>query len=291
MNQFANSELILNENNKVYHLNLSEEEISQKIITVGDPNRVSQVASFFEKNLFTERNREFHTITGLYKNEKITIISTGIGVDNIDIVLNELDALVNIDLTNRKLKDKKTSLTIVRLGTSGSIHPDVQCDDFLLSKSAIGLDGFIYNYKGSEKFYTKDVRSFEQKTNWNPALAKPYLSEANHLLFDHFKQGNFKHGITLTANGFYGPQARSLRLQHNWKTELQEMYKIKIQKTPITNLEMETAGIYALAELLGHKALSCNAILAERISGNFSSDSKKTMDKLIKNVLDLLCTF
>ncbi len=291
MKQFANSELILNENNKVYHLNLNADEISQKIITVGDPNRVVQVSKFFDKILFSTNNREFHTTTGLYKNTKISVISTGIGVDNIDIVLNELDALVNINLTNRTFKEKRTSLTIVRIGTSGSIHPKVKCDDLLLSKYAIGIDGFIYHYAGSEQFYDQEAIQFVQKVGWNELLAKPYLCKADTSLFNHFLKQGFKVGSTLTANGFYGPQNRSLRLNNNWKIPLEKLYTIKFHDSELSNLEMETAGIYALANLLGHRALSSNAILADRISGEFSDNGDQTMDRLIKKVLDGLASY
>ncbi len=291
MNQFANSELILNENNKVYHLDIAPNNIAHNIITVGDPNRVAQVSKFFDKILFSCKNREFHTTTGLYNNKKITVISTGIGVDNIDIVLNELDALVNIDLTNRQLKESRTSLNIVRIGTTGSISPFILCDDLLISQFAIGMDGFIYNYKGGNVFYNEIAQKFENDFKWNSLLAKPYIVQANKSLLNHFNTDNFKLGTTITANGFYGPQARSLRLQQNWELPIEQIHQIKIQDTAITNLEMETAGIYALAELLGHKALSCNVVLAERIGGNFSEKGKSSMDKLIQLVLNSLTSF
>ncbi len=291
MDQFANSELILNENNNIYHLNLSPKDIAHKIITVGDPMRVSQVAEFFDEILFSTQNREFHTTTGIYKNEKISVISTGIGVDNIDIVLNELDALVNIDLINCKLKSNKTSLTIVRIGTSGSLHPKVQCNDLLISNSAFGLDGFIYHYRETDDFYTEEAIEFERLTKWKANFAKPYFVQADYSLLQHFNNPIFKNGITITSNGFYGPQARSLRMKHDWKVNLEELPTLKIHNTEITNLEMETAGIYALAKLMGHKAISCNAILAERTSGKFSSNPTITMNLLIEEVLELLHSF
>lgn len=291
MLKFTNSELILNENKKIYHLDIAEKDIAEKIITVGDPGRVGKVASFLDKILFKHANREYITVTGIYKNEKITIISTGIGAGNIDIVMNELDALCNIDFNTRKLKSKRKSLTILRIGTSGGFHPKLHCDDLLVSAGAIGMDGFIYHYLNSEQFYTSEIRNFENKIDWNPLLAKPYICMANQAMTEHFMQSDFKEGITVTSNGFYAAQNRDLRLPSNWGNRFEKLQGFEIQNTPITNLEMETAAIYALGQLMGHRTLSCNAILADRLRNQFSQNPEKTIVKLIQKSLDLLVSF
>ncbi len=286
MESIKESELILNKDGSIYHLQLLPGDCATDIITVGDPERAKSIAKKFDSILVSKKNREFLTITGLYKKKKLTVISTGIGTDNIDIVFTELDALFNINFKTRKVKTKLTSLRFYRIGTSGSIHESVPVDSLLISSSAIGLDGLAHFYSYTKRNVYVD-RLFEEM-KLSPHI-KPYYVNASKNLLDKFiGVSPFKTGITITANGFYNPQARSLRLQSKFAKNFKKCHNRQIGKNLLSNLEMETAGIYLLAHLMGHEAISLNAILANRINGDFSSQAKKVVNKLIDLSLDII---
>jgi uridine phosphorylase len=285
------SELILS-NERVYHLDLHPDELADLIITVGDPNRVEMVSKHFDRIEIQKKNREFVTHTGYIGERRLTVISTGIGTDNIDIVLNELDALVNIDLKKRVYHSVKKPLTIVRIGTSGSIHPTVNIDEFLVSVYAIGLDGLLhfYNYEFSEqeKKFRHAILEFLNQAKIELPV-NPYVVNSSAKIISRLNPNDFKKGIVLTAPGFYAPQGRSLRGITKFPREtLQKMTQFDFQGLNITNIEMETAGIYGLANHLGHQAISFNAILANRWEGTFSSHPSQVVEKLIIKVLDLI---
>ncbi len=280
------SELILTPEGKIYHLNLEPSQLAQTIITVGDPGRVEIVSKYFDTIETTAQHREFKTHTGTYKGKRISVVSTGIGPDNIDIVFNELDALVNIDFEKRKIKPKLTSLDIIRIGTSGGLIPEVEVDKFLVSALAIGLDTVMHYYSKTKKIFNRDfAKAFIDHTDWNPDNSVPYAVEADKGLLKKFSSNRTIQGCTITNVGFYGPQGRVLRAPL-WDSNLNEkLISFKYKKYRITNLEMETATMYGMSRLLGHKALSLNAIVANRATGNFSEDTKKTIDALIQYTL------
>lgn len=265
------TELILNADGSIYHLSLLPEEIADTVILVGDQDRVPLVSQYFERIEMTRQRREFVTHTGWIGKNRITVISTGIGTDNIDIVINELDALVNIDLVKRKVKDQLSTLRLIRIGTSGSIHPDLDVDEILVSDYAIGTDALGMYY---------EVKKIDHPLlpSW-AYLTKRYNFDLSHFSLPH------KHGLTLTCPGFYGPQRRLLRTNTCYSIPLDGLHKYVHEDIAMTNLEMETAGIYLLAEQLGHQAISFNAILAKRLTGQFSQNAAKTMDQLIQSVL------
>jgi uridine phosphorylase len=288
MTKIAASELILNTDGSIYHLNLHPENIADTIITVGDQDRVSKVTKYFDSIEFSTQKREFKTETGFYKGKKITVISTGIGPDNIDIVFNELDALVNIDLTKRTIKEKHSKLDIIRIGTSGSIQPDIPVDSFVLSKYGLGLDGLIHAYVGEHILEGEIEDAFIEHTNWNNRKARPYIVKCSSELENKLKSDQTFIGFTATAVGFYGPQGRELRLPIKNKDLNSKMDSFNFKGNRITNFEMETSAMYGLGKLLGHHALSMNAIIANRANGTFSSDSKKIVEELILYTLEKL---
>tara|TARA_R110002073_G_scaffold40547_1_gene114834 strand:+ start:38657 stop:39529 length:873 start_codon:yes stop_codon:yes gene_type:complete len=288
MSKIAASELILNNDGSIYHLNLKPEHIASTIITVGDQDRVSDVTKHFDSIEFSTQKREFKTETGSYKGKRISVISTGIGPDNIDIVLNELDALVNIDLEKKQIKDTHTSLDIIRIGTSGSIQADIPVDSFLISKFGLGLDGMIQAYECEHILETEIEEAFIKHTNWNTRKARPYVVKNSAELERRLRSDLTLVGFTATAVGFYGPQGRVLRLPIKNKDLNQKMDTFNFNNTRVTNLEMETSAIYALAKLLGHNALSMNAIIANRANGTFSKHPKQTVDELIAYTLQKL---
>lgn len=283
------SELILTPEGKIYHLNLAPSQLADTIITVGDPGRVAMVSKYFDSIETTAEHREFKTHTGTYKGKRLSVISTGIGPDNIDIVFNELDALVNIDFEKRQAKKKLTSLNIIRIGTSGGLTPDVKVDGFLVSAMGIGLDTVMHYYAKTDKIFNREfARAFIDHTQWNPDNSVPYAVTADKMLLEKLVSDKTMQGITITNVGFYGPQGRVLRAPL-WDSDLNEkLTSFRFKRKKITNLEMETATMYGLAKLLGHRALSMNAIVANRASGTFSKDSAKTIDALIKYTLDKL---
>ena len=282
----APSELILNEDGSIYHLHLLPEQIADTIITVGDPDRVEHVTRHFESVEFSTQKREFKTQTGLYKGKRLTVISTGIGTDNIDIVLNELDALANIDFKSRCIKGNLKALNIIRLGTSGSIQQDIPVDSVLISKKTLGFDALLHFYESDSLRDRALEDAFIKHTNWNPEKSKPYCISADQKLFNHFIEDTIFSGITATNIGFYGPQGRKLRLNTQDPQMNKKLETFSFSGESITNLEMETSGIYGLSLLLGHRALSINAILANRAKETFSSKPSQTVDAMIIWALD-----
>lgn len=282
------SEFIQNKDGSVYHLNLLPEHLAQTVITVGDPDRVEKVTRYFDSVEFKIQKREFHTQTGIYKGKRISVISTGIGPDNIDIVINELDALVNIDFNTRELKEEKTSLDIIRIGTTGSIQKEIPVDAFIISESAIGLDGLLHFYE-SEHIQDLDFQeAFIKHLNWFDKKAAPYIVSGGDKLIARMQGKDTFKGITGTNIGFYGPQGRVLRLALQDDKMNDKLGSFSYNDLKITNLEMETSAIYGLSKLLGHQAISMNAVIANRAAGTFSKNSKETVDKLIQYSLDKL---
>lgn len=282
------SELILNPDGSVYHLNLRPEHIANTIITVGDPDRVDSITKHFDTVEFKTQKREFHTQTGTYKGKRLTVISTGIGTDNIDIVFNELDALVNIDFDKREIKDQLTSLEIVRIGTSGSIQKEIPIDAFLISDYAVGFDSLLHFYKSEQVQFLDISKALMQHTNWFADKSKPYVVKCNDELLNKLSSDKTHTGFTATNVGFYGPQGRILRLPIQDDDLNDKLASFDYKGMPITNLEMETAGIYGLASLLGHKAVSMNAIIANRATGEFTNRPKEVVDELIMYTLNKL---
>ena len=281
------SELILNPDGSVYHLKLRPEHIADTIITVGDQDRVERITRYFDSIEFTIQKREFKTQTGTYKGKRITVLSTGIGPDNIDIVLNELDALANIDFNTRTPKDNLKSLNIIRIGTSGSLQADIPVDSFVISTHGLELHGMLQFYE--HHFEHDDViDAFIKYTNWNKNNARPLLIENSHVLEQRFESDQTFKGITATAGGFYGPQGRVLRLPLQNPELNQKMDTFNYQGIRITNFEMETSTIYGMSKLLGHHALSLNAIIANRANGTFSENPKLVIENLIEYALDKL---
>lgn len=288
--QLGPSELILNEEGRIYHLNLLPEELAEYIILVGDPQRVSRVSQHFDSLEFTQHKREFITHTGWLKDKRISVISTGIGTDNIDIVLNEVDALANIDLKSRKVKKEKKQLTFIRVGTSGAIQTDIAIDSFLLSDYAIGFDNVLYYYKSEAIRFPDIEKAFLKHSKWGAHNSQPYVVKCDAHLRQHFLEGNVVNGFTGTNVGFYGPQGRHLRLPPTDPLLHQKLSSFSYKNIRMTNLEMETSAIYGLAAMMGHRALSLNAIIANRANQQFSSNPSKTIDLLIEWTLQKLIT-
>ena len=284
----ASSELILNLDGSVYHLNLKPEHIAKDIIFVGDQNRVEKITKHFSSIEFSQQKREFKTQTGSYKGKRFTVISTGIGPDNIDIVMNELDALVNIDLKTRKIKEELTSLNIVRFGTSGSLQANVPCDSIVLSQYGLGLDNMLRSYCIDEISETEMEDAFIKQTDWDMRKGRPYVIKGSEILEKRMESDSIIKGFTGTAGGFYGPQGRILRLPIQDSDLNNKMDKFEFNGIRMTNLEMETGAIYGLGKLLGHQCLSLNAIIANRATGTFSDDPYKAVDALIIYALDKL---
>lgn len=282
------SELILNPDGSVYHLNLKPENIAHNIIFVGDQNRVEKITQSFDSIEFSTQKREFKTQTGTLKGKRITVLSTGIGPDNIDIVMNELDALVNIDLGTKIPKEILTSLNIIRIGTSGSLQANIPVDSFVMSKFGLGLDNMLRSYCIDEITNPEMESAFIKHTNWDSKKGKPYAVSCCENLEKLIESDKIHKGITATSGGFYGPQGRVLRLAIQDENLNSKMDSFVFEENNITNLEMETAAIYGLSKLLGHNALSLNAIIANRDSGTFSSDPYKAVDELIAYTLNKL---
>lgn len=284
------SEFILNEDGSIYHLNLLPEQLATTVITVGDPDRVSHVTKHFNSIEHSVHKREFHTQTGIYKGKRISVISTGIGTDNIDIVFNELDALVNIDFESRKVKESLTSLDIIRIGTSGSIQANIPIDSFLISEIAVGFDSLLHFYKSEkiqDKLFSQALKEHLQFSNDHGAS---YVVNASSALLSHFEDSVYFKGTTVTNCGFYGPQGRVLRLPLSNPNLNDRLASFNYAEKRITNLEMETAGIYGLSQLLGHRALSLNAIVANRATGEFSKNPAATVEKLITDALERIAS-
>ena len=287
MHIIAETELILTPENKIYHLNLSKDEIANDIILVGDPDRVSVISNKFESIEHKIQNREFVTHTGILNGKRISVIATGIGPDNIDIVVNELDALVNIDFKTRTINKKKKTLNLIRLGTSGALQKDIEVDSFLASSFGLGLDNIAYFYE-SEEIIEQDMSSkYKQHANWPENLSNPYIVKASDNLLSLFP--DVKKGITATAPGFYGPQGRTLRLNPYITNLHEKMESFNYKENRITNFEMETSALYFLGKSLGHNTLTICAIIANRLTKEYSKDYKKTVEKMIDLVLKRIC--
>lgn len=285
MEKIKESELILNPDGSIYHLRLLPEDISDTIIVVGDQHRVETISAHFSKIECKKSNREFVTHTGIYNNKRITALSTGIGTDNIDIVINELDALANIDLKTRTIKEKKTSLNIIRLGTSGALQEDIAVDSFVASEYGMGLDGLLNFYDVKGIFHDDISEAFMQHTQWSNKLPYPYIVKASELLLQKVA-GDLKKGISATAPGFYGPQGRVLRINLIDKQINDKIESFRYKENCITNFEMETSALYGLSSALGHQSLTICAIIANRVAKTFSIDYKKAVEKLIIYVLE-----
>lgn len=285
MNKIAASELILNNDNSIYHLKLQPHQIAKDIIVVGDPGRVEIISNYFDTIEYKASNREIVTHTGTLNSKRLTVMSTGMGTDNIDIVLNELDALVNIDLENRIVKEEHSSLNIIRLGTSGALQKDIPVDSFVISEFGLGLDGLMNYYDFEQTDEELDLLSqFYTQTNYSKTFAQPYFVKTSAKLFDKLKDGCIS-GITATASGFYGPQGRILRIPLK-ETRLNEKLRdFNHNNYNITNFEMETSALYGLSRVLGHNACTICAIIANRFSGEISKNYKVAVNKLIEDTL------
>lgn len=280
------SELILNSDGSVYHLNLKPEHIADTILFVGDPDRVEHITKHFNQIDVSIQKREFKTQTGSYKGKRISVISTGIGAGNIDIVLNELDALVNIDLKTRKVKPQLTRLNIIRIGTSGSIQAHIPVDSFLISAFGLDLNGMLHFYRTETIRHPEIEKAFIAHTDWGNDKAKPVIVGNSIFLQTLFEDATVYQGITTTASGFYAPQGRILRLPLQDDAFVDKLNTFQFSDLKITNLEMETAIIYGLSKLLGHNAISLNAILANRATGEFSEKPKQVVKDLISFALE-----
>ena len=287
MNRIAASELIINDRGAVYHVNCRPEEIANTIITVGDPDRVKEVSKHFDSIEFKNNHREFVTHTGFIGRKRISVTSTGIGPDNIDIVLNELDALVNIDFETRTIKENLTQLDIIRVGTSGSLQEEIPVDSFVASTHGLGLDNLLNFYRHSNNDEELQIKqSFVTHTQMD-AITNPYIFGASPALLKEFVQ-DFHHGVTATCPGFYGPQGRVLRLGLSQPNLIDSLTSFTFGNHRITNFEMETAAIYGLGKLLGHHCLSLSAIVANRISKEFSKDGNAAVENLILKALGIV---
>jgi uridine phosphorylase len=288
MQSIPESELIINSRGAIYHLDLRPEELATTIFTVGDPDRVDRVSRHFDTIEHRSHHREFVSHTGHIGKKRLTVVSTGIGTDNIDIVLNELDALTNIDFSSRTVKKTLTPLTIVRIGTSGSLQKDIPVDSFVASTHGLGIDNLLNFYRhDTSEDESELLHSFATQTQLHHRLAHPYISGASATLLRHFTTG-FHHGITVTCPGFYGPQGRVLRLGLTQPELVDRLTNFAYGPHRITNFEMETAGIYGLGKLLGHHCLSLNAIVANRVLQTFSRDNNAVIEQLIRTTLDIV---
>ena len=285
-NYFAPSELIINEDGSIFHLHLKPHELADKVILVGDPGRVALVASHFDGVECEVNNREFRTITGNFKNKRITIVSTGIGCDNIDIVLNELDALANIDFETRKEKTNLRQLTLVRIGTCGGLQKNTPIGTFIASKKSIGFDGLLNYYAKREELDITFENEFKKQVNWNPQLGNPYVADADMKLLEQIAQDDMVRGITISCGGFFGPQRRRLRIPLADPQLNEKIVKFEYNGDRITNFEMESSALAGLAQHLGHKALTCCMVIANRRQKEANSGYKNTIDGLIKKVLE-----
>jgi uridine phosphorylase len=282
----AETELILNKDGSVYHLALHPEELADTVIHVGDPDRVSMISDYFDTIELKKQKRELVTHTGTYKGKRITALSTGMSTDNIDIVYNELDALVNIDLKTRKIKDKLKSLQIVRIGTSGAVQADIPVNSFLFSQFSIGLEGLLNFYKHENDADESAIKyAFEQHYETGGVLPPPYIARCSSILEEKLAEGMLR-GITCSCAGFYAPQGRVLRYELAKPDLIEKLNSFQHNEHRITNLEMETAGMYGLAKVLGHECCAVNVIVANRMTREFSTQADEAMNGLIKTVLD-----
>lgn len=286
MGRIAESELIINTRGAVYHLDLRPEEIADTIITVGDPDRVAEVSKYFDEIEVRQKHREFVSHTGRVGKKRLTVLSSGIGPDNIDIVINELDALANIDFNTRQSNEKLRSLNIIRLGTSGSLQADIPVDSLVASTHGLGVDNLLHFYRMEQNEEEKQLlQSFITHTQITAPMSMPYIHSAAPSLLKHFVNG-FHQGITVTCPGFYGPQGRVLRLRVRNPNLINRLTDFRFGPHRISNFEMETSAIYGLGSLLGHHCLALNAIVANRVLQNFSKDGKAAVETLIKTFIE-----
>ena len=287
MNIIADTELILTPEKKIYHLNLSKEEIADDIILVGDPDRVAVISNKFDSIEHKIQNREFVTHTGTLNGKKISAIATGIGPDNIDIVINELDALVNIDFETRTINKTKKKLNLIRLGTSGALQKNIAIDTFIASSYGLGFDGLAHFYQNKEILEKEMANAYTVHANWPVNLATPYFIKASECLLEKFPE--LTHGITATAPGFYGPQGRALRLTPAISDLHEKMETFRYKEKKICNFEMETSALYYLGQTLGHNTLTICAVIGNRLTKEYSKDYKKTVEQMIDLVLHRIC--
>ena len=287
--RFSESELILNNNGSVFHLHLLPEQLADNIILVGDPARVNLVASFFDSKECSVQNREFQSVTGTYYGKRITVISTGIGCDNIDIVLNEIDALANIDFASREVKNNLESLNIVRIGTCGGLQPYCPIGTFIASEISVGFDGLLNFYAGRDEHCDLEIEHlFIEHMQWSGAtcIAHPYVIHADKSLTDRIAQTDMVRGITIACGGFYGPQGRQLRLPIADPLQNDKIVKFDYNGLKVTNFEMESSAVAGLSRLLGHSATTVCMVIANRIAGEANTSYKNSIEQLIKLVLD-----
>ncbi len=282
------SELIINDDGSIFHLHLRPEQLADTVILVGDPGRVAMVSGFFEEKECEVANREFRTVTGFYKGKRMTVLSTGIGIGNIDISVTELDALANVDFATRREKAEKRQLTLVRLGTSGALQPDIKVGDFVFSRTSVGFDGLLNYYAGRNEVCDLAIeRAFIEHTGWNELLPKPYFIDADKTLFDHFRDATVE-GITVAAPGFYGPQGRWVRLQPQDVHLNEKIESFDYHGRRITNFEMEGSALAGLAALMGHRAATICTIIAQRVALDACTDYKPFVRGMIAMALDKL---
>ncbi len=289
MSESIKSDLVLNSDGSLYHINLCPGDLAETIMLVGDPGRVKLVSSFFDDIELEKHNREVHTITGSFNGKRMSVVSTGMGTDNIEIVINEIDALFNIDLETKEVKTDHTSLNLVRIGTSGGLQPDIPVrESFLISEYSIGLDGLAYFYKDEANFIDENMTQyFINYMNWDSDFPKPYaIKGSSHLL--RIIGNDWRKGITLTAPGFYAPQGRELRLKLKDSTIIDRAQKFIYKNDSITNFEMETSALYFLSAMLGHNALTVCSVIANRVTKEFDPDYKSSMKILVKQVMERL---
>jgi len=283
------TELITNKDGSIFHLNLLPGDIANKIVIVGDPGRVDMLASLMQDIRVKKENREFHTVTGFFENTEITVISSGIGTDNIDILINELDALVNIDLNTGISKEEPVSLTFIRIGTSGGLRSDVPAGSCILTETAIGFDGLLHFYEGYDWILDTGLSdSLVEYLEWPDTLSYPYAVNANKELMELFHAENFKKGITISAPGFYAPQGRRLRLETFDNEINSKLAEFSYRGRTISNYEMESSAIYGLSALLGHKALTICLVIGNRVTGEFVQDYKPLMSELALKVFRII---
>ena len=285
--KFPESELIINNDGSCFHLHLRPEQLADKVILVGDPGRVNTVANHFDTKECEVSSREFHTITGNYKGKRITVQSTGIGCDNIDIVVNELDSLANIDYQTRDEREEHRTLTLVRIGTCGGLQPFTPTGTFVASVKSIGFDGLLNFYGGRNKVCDlKMEEAFKQHMNWNPLLGAPYVAQADEELIDRIAQDDMVRGYTIACGGFYGPQGRQLRIPLADPTQNEKVEAFEYDGRKICNFEMESSALAGLSSLLGHKAMTCCMVIANRYAQKMNTEYKNSIDTLIEKVLD-----
>ncbi len=284
---FEPSELIINGDGSVFHLHLKPENLADKVILVGDPGRVELVASHFESRECEVESREFRTVTGMYQDKRISVLSTGIGCDNIDIVVNELDALANIDFETRKLKAEKRSLELVRIGTCGGLQPYTPVGTFICSEKSIGFDGLLNFYAGrNEACDLAFEEAFKKHMNWNELLSAPYVIDADKSLIDRIGQEDMVRGVTIACGGFFGPQGRELRIPLADPNQNEKIEAFEYEGYKITNFEMESSALAGLGKLMGHKAMTVCMVIANRLIKEANTGYKNSIDTLIKTVLD-----